>query len=109
MTELDIQPISGLLGAEVRGLDADQIDEGVAAQLRKALNDHLVLALPGLDPSLRGFRDIAALAPHCRYPDCSHTHEPECMVQVALLEGALAPFRFDSYLKILESLDEQGG
>lgn len=61
MTELDIQPISGLLGAEVRGLDADQIDEGVAAQLQKALADHLVLALPGLDPSLRGLRDIGNL------------------------------------------------
>ena len=52
------------------------------------------------------FRDIAALAPACRYPDCSHTHEPECAVQEALLEGELAPFRFDSYLKILESLEE---
>lgn len=55
------------------------------------------------------FRDIAALAPDCRYPDCSHTHEPDCMVQEALLAGALAPFRFDSYLKILESLEEQEG
>ncbi len=61
MTELDIRPIAGLLGAEVRGLATDHIDEGVATQLRKALNDHLVLALPGLDPSLREFRDIAAL------------------------------------------------
>ncbi len=52
------------------------------------------------------FRDIAKLAPGCRYPDCSHTHEPECAVQEALVEGELAPFRFDSYLKILESLEE---
>ncbi len=52
------------------------------------------------------FRDLARLAPDCRYPDCSHTHEPACAVQEALVEGALAPFRFDSYLKILESLDE---
>jgi len=52
------------------------------------------------------FRDIAKFAPQCRYPDCSHTHEPACAVQRALVEGALAPFRFDSYLKILESLDE---
>lgn len=52
------------------------------------------------------FKDIAALAQGCRYPDCSHTHEPECAVQEALVEGELAPFRFDSYLKILESLEE---
>ena len=30
----------------------------------------------------------------------------ECAVQEALVEGELAPFRFDSYLKILESLAE---
>ena len=53
------------------------------------------------------FRDIARFAPGCRYPDCSHTHEPECAVQEALLEGALPPFRFESYLKILESLKEK--
>ena len=52
------------------------------------------------------FTDIAEIAQDCRYPDCSHTHEPGCAVQEALLEGELAPFRFDSYLKILESLDE---
>lgn len=53
------------------------------------------------------FRDIALFAPDCRYPDCSHTHEPGCAVQAALLDGALPPFRFDSYLKILESLEER--
>ena len=52
------------------------------------------------------FKDIAALAPGCRFPDCSHTHEPECAVQEALVDGELAPSRFDSYLRILESLEE---
>ncbi|MDA1195305.1 MAG: ribosome small subunit-dependent GTPase A [Planctomycetota bacterium] len=55
------------------------------------------------------FRDVAALAPSCRYPDCSHTHEPSCGVQEALLDGRIAAFRFESYLKMLESLDEQVG
>jgi len=50
------------------------------------------------------FRDLAREAGGCRYPDCSHTHEPDCAVQAALRSGDLAPFRFDSYLKILESL-----
>lgn len=61
MTELDIRPIAGLLGAEVRGLDVDSIDDGVAAQLQKALADHLVLAMPGLSPSLEGLRDLGSL------------------------------------------------
>lgn len=58
--ELDVRPIAGLLGAEVHGLDADSIDEQTAAQLQRALAEHLVLALPGLDPSLAGLRDIGA-------------------------------------------------
>ncbi len=55
------------------------------------------------------FRDIAELAPACRYPDCSHTHEPECAVRDAVLEGdgELALFRYDSYLRILEKLKER--
>ena len=61
MVELDIRPIAGLLGAEVHGLDAESIDEGVAAQLQKALTDHLVLTMPGLSPSLAGLRDIGNL------------------------------------------------
>ena len=52
------------------------------------------------------FRDIAKIAPECRYPDCSHTHEPGCAVLIAVEDGRLADFRFDSYLKLLESLDE---
>ena len=60
MSEFDNRPVAGM-GAEVHGLDLDAIDEGVAAQLTKALGDHLMLALPGLDPSLRGLRDVAAL------------------------------------------------
>ena len=51
------------------------------------------------------FPEIAEHAAACRYPDCTHTHEPSCGVQAALLEGQIAPFRFDSYLKLRESLD----
>lgn len=50
------------------------------------------------------FRDLAAVAPLCRFPDCSHTHEPGCAVGVAVEDGRIAAFRYDSYLKILESM-----
>ncbi|MCB9829374.1 MAG: ribosome small subunit-dependent GTPase A [Planctomycetes bacterium] len=35
------------------------------------------------------FRDIAKIAPECRYPDCSHTHEPGCAVLI-IEDGRLA-------------------
>lgn len=59
--KLDVRPIGGRLGAEVRGLDAEKIDDATAAELRDALAEHLVVFLPGLSPSLAGLRDIGAL------------------------------------------------
>jgi ribosome biogenesis GTPase len=50
------------------------------------------------------FPDLAAVASGCRFPDCSHTHEPGCAIEAAVDDGRIAPFRYDSYLKILESL-----
>jgi ribosome biogenesis GTPase len=52
------------------------------------------------------FPDLAKAAAGCRFPDCSHTHEPGCAVLGAIETGAVAPFRYDSYLKILESMEE---
>ena len=58
---LDVSPVAGALGAEVRGLDPDGLDEQVAAALREALDTHLVLFLPGLNPNVEQLRDIGAL------------------------------------------------
>ena len=59
--DLDVRPIAGALGAEVRGLDPDRLDEQVAAALREALDTHLVLFLPGLSPTVPQLRDVGAL------------------------------------------------
>ena len=55
------------------------------------------------------FRDIAAIAPGCRFPDCRHTQEPGCAVQVAVEEGRIAEFRYMSYLRMLEAQSETPG
>ena len=52
----------------------------------------------GLDQT---FEDIAAIAATCRFSDCGHGTEPGCAVQAALESGALAPERWQSYLKLL--------
>lgn len=51
------------------------------------------------------FRDMAS-ATDCRYPDCSHTHEPGCAVRAAVEAGTVAPWRYDTYVRILEGHDE---
>jgi ribosome biogenesis GTPase len=37
----------------------------------------------------------------CAFADCSHIHEPDCAVKRAVESGAIAPVRYESYLRIL--------
>lgn len=46
------------------------------------------------------FAEIAALAPRCRYADCSHEHEPGCAVRAAVAAGSLDAARYEGYLKL---------
>lgn len=59
--DLEIRPTAGALGAEVRGLSVDHLDEATARQLIDALSTHLVLFLPGLRPTVEQFRDLGAI------------------------------------------------
>ena len=36
----------------------------------------------------------------CRFPDCTHDHEPGCAVRAAVAEGVISAARHDSYLRI---------
>ncbi len=38
----------------------------------------------------------------CRFPNCTHTHEPGCAVREAVMAGEIAESRYISYLKTLE-------
>lgn len=46
------------------------------------------------------FRDLRPYVSHCRYPDCTHTHEQPCAVKDAVAEGAIDFRRYESYLQI---------
>lgn len=37
----------------------------------------------------------------CKYPSCSHTHEPDCAVKDALEAKKISKKRYDSYLRLL--------
>ncbi|MGN0028157.1 MAG: ribosome small subunit-dependent GTPase A [Marinilabiliaceae bacterium] len=47
------------------------------------------------------FRDIFKFAGECRFPNCTHTHEPGCAVVKAVEDGLIAPTRYDSYVNIM--------
>jgi ribosome biogenesis GTPase len=48
-----------------------------------------------------GFDDVAEIAAECAFSDCTHTHEPNCAVKLALDEGRLDHGRYESYVKLL--------
>lgn len=39
---------------------------------------------------------------HCKFVDCTHTHEPECAVKIAVVEGLISHQRYDSYTRMME-------
>lgn len=52
------------------------------------------------------FRDIFAVSRDCRFSNCTHTNEPGCAVQEALIKGEIAISRYESYLSLLGDCEE---
>jgi len=90
----------------------------VAASLHPLEQGGYVVDTPGLGKlSLWqvGVRELADCFPEfrdylseCRFPDCTHSHEPGCAVLEAKERGAIAEQRYQSYLKILEEQHTEG-
>jgi len=55
------------------------------------------------------FPEIAEQAAACKFRDCTHTHEPDCAVRQAVDEAQIPRLRFESFLRIRESLHEALG
>jgi ribosome biogenesis GTPase len=47
-----------------------------------------------------GFSDIATLVSDCRYRDCSHTNEPDCVVRAAVNSGEVNREHYGNFLKL---------
>lgn len=52
------------------------------------------------------FREIFLESTHCRFSNCTHTHEPGCAVLCAVEEGKIAMSRYQSYLSMLGDKEE---
>ncbi len=55
---------------------------------------------------LHGFVELRELAGKCRFRDCRHQKEPGCAINNAYQQGSISPQRFDSFCRIIQSLDE---
>jgi ribosome biogenesis GTPase len=51
------------------------------------------------------FPEMRALMSQCRYANCTHTHEPDCAVKLALDKGQIPLFRYENYLGMLANED----
>jgi ribosome biogenesis GTPase len=63
----------------------------------------------GVDPRELAdcFPDFRPFIGDCRYADCRHRSEPGCRVREALEGGGIAQDRYESYLVLLQELEEQ--
>lgn len=52
------------------------------------------------------FPEIYSLSFECKFPNCTHSHEPHCAIQKAVTEGKLSQLRYDSHQKLLTELEE---
>ena len=57
-------------------------------------------AVDDLESSALGFREVARLAPQCRFRDCQHMQETACAVRAAVERGAMDARRYESYRRL---------
>lgn len=50
------------------------------------------------------FPEIQEKGKQCKYPDCTHSHEPSCAIEKAVDQGEISFLRLDSYHKLLEEV-----
>ncbi len=53
------------------------------------------------------FREFHKYEAKCKYPNCSHIHEPDCAVKEALENNLISELRYNSYCDLLESIHEK--
>lgn len=53
------------------------------------------------------FVEIAARVSDCKFPDCTHIHEPGCAVRTALERDEISEARYDSYLRLRDMLEAE--
>jgi ribosome biogenesis GTPase len=53
------------------------------------------------------FPEMRALLSQCKFYNCSHTHEPGCVVLESVAQGNIAATRYQSYLSMLHGEDNR--
>ena len=59
-----------------------------------------------VDQITKGFIEFRDYLGGCKFRDCKHKTDPGCLIRDAVENGKISQSRFESYHKILETLDE---
>ena len=51
---------------------------------------------------LLAFPDFAPFSSHCKFPNCTHIHEPNCAIKEAIEAQKIHPLRYASYTTLLQ-------
>ena len=64
------------------------------------------MGLHGLHPDdlIAFYPELADVVVFCRFGDCTHSHEPGCVVKEAVENGRIAQWRYDNYVNLYELL-----
>jgi ribosome biogenesis GTPase len=54
-----------------------------------------------------GFREFRDLIGGCKFRDCKHLNDPGCIIRQAVEDGEISRERYESYHRIIASMDEQ--
>jgi ribosome biogenesis GTPase len=52
------------------------------------------------------FREFKEFIPKCHYANCTHQHEPDCAVRMAVESGKIDEERYSNYIGILNNISE---
>lgn len=113
--------LNALFGREVTrtGKISDAHDKGMHTTTFSEmyfLEDGAVIDTPGIkgfgtidferEEVSHFFPEIFRISRECRFGNCTHTTEPGCAVQEAVIRGEIAESRYESYLSLLGDCDE---
>ncbi len=107
-------PGSAVAVGEVSGATSEGIHTTTASIMHTLPSGGRLIDTPGvrdfiphIDDSRHvqaGFREILALADECRFADCQHLREPDCAVKRAVESGTVSMRRYESYKRLLRSV-----
>ncbi len=111
-----LYPFLNLKVGEISYYSEKGIHTTVTSTMIKVEDDTFIIDTPGIreiDPfGIRKedlghyFIEFSEYIPACRFNTCTHHHEPECAVIEAVENGEINLHRYESYLRILDTIEE---